>query len=221
MRFKSYGPLIFPMLLALMISGQSFAALKYQPGNYKIDPDHSRLGFIIKHLVVSEVEGRFNAVTGSFMLAPKFENSTVNAVVESDSIDTSVKKRDDHLRTKDFFDVATYPTMTLKSKKFKGRPEDFTLVADMTIKDVTKEVIFKGKITGFVKDSWNNERAAAQMTGKINRKDFHIMYNDKIPLGPVVGDVVTINVRTEGIKEVVKEPAKDTGSANMDNDNTP
>lgn len=200
----------------LLLTPTVFSAVKYQQGSYKIDPDHSRITFIVGHLGIAEVEGRFNKVSGNFELAPKFTNSTANAEVDINSIDTGVQKRDEHLKSKDFFDAATYPSMTLKSKKFSGSPENFTLVADLTIKDVTKPVTFKGKITGFAKDAWNNERAGVQMSGKVKRKEFNIMYDDRLPTGgPVVGEEVTINIRTEGIKESIKEPLKDT-----DKDNT-
>jgi polyisoprenoid-binding protein YceI len=91
--------------------------------------------------------------------------------------------------------------MSLKSKSFKGKPEAFTLVADLTIKDVTKEVIFKGAYTGEMKDPWGNDRVAINMTAKINRKDFHINYNEKASNGPDIGDEVTIIVRGDGVKK--------------------
>lgn len=189
--------------LALLFAFDANAiAVKYMPGEYKVDPDHTRVEFVIKHFVISEIEGRFNNVKGDFVLAPKFTDSTVEATVDINSIDTAVKKRDEDLRSKDFFDAATYPTMTLKSKKFMGKPEAFTLIAYLTIKDVTKEVSFTGKYTGATKDPWGNERVALNMKGKIMRKDFHIMYDQKISIGPSVGEEVMIEVRTEGIKKV-------------------
>lgn len=199
MKFKLASFFTLAMLFAINANA---AAVKYMPGDYKIDPDHSRVSFVIKHFVVSEVEGRFNEVKGDFVLAPKFADSTVEATIDMNSIDTAVKKRDDDLRSKNFFDVATYPSMTLKSKKFMGTPESFTLIAFLTIKDVTKEVSFVGKYTGSVRDPWGNERVALQMKGKIMRKDFHIMYDEKVSIGPAVGEEVMIEVRTEGINKV-------------------
>lgn len=186
-------------LMVLFFSLSAFA-VNYAPGQYKIDPDHTRVDFVINHFVISEVEGRFNDVKGNFILAKKFTLSDVEAEIMVTSVDTNAPKRDEHLRSKDFFDVATYPKMTLRGKKFTGRPESFTLVADLTIKDVTKEVTFKGKYTGSIKDPWGNDRVALNMSAKINRKDFHINYSDKIDIGPAVGDDVMIMVRTEGIK---------------------
>lgn len=188
-------------LTVLFFSLSAFAIQpNYKPGQYKIDPDHTRVDFVINHFVISEVEGRFNDVKGNFLLAKKFTLSTVEAEIATTSIDTAVAKRDEHLRSKDFFDVATYPTMTLRGKHFTGKPTSFTLVADLTIKGVTKEVTFRGKYTGSVKDPQGNERVALNMGAKISRKDFNITYNDKIDIGPAVGDEVTIMVRTEGIR---------------------
>jgi polyisoprenoid-binding protein YceI len=187
--------------LFIFITFSAFAVLpNYMPGLYKVDPDHTRVEFVIPHFVISEVEGRFNEVKGNFTLDKKFTLSTVEAEVAIASIDTAVAKRDEHLKSADFFDAKTFPTMTLKGKKFSGKPESFTLIADLTIKDVTKEVTFKGKYTGGIKDPSGNERVALNMSTKINRKDFHINYNEKIDIGSAVGDEVNIIVRTEGVK---------------------
>jgi polyisoprenoid-binding protein YceI len=184
----------------LLVSNVYAVMPNYMPGEYKIDPDHTRVEFTIPHFVISEVEGRFNNVEGNFVLEKNFTLSKVDASVLTNSIDTASAKRDEHLKSKDFFDAPTFPTITLKGKSFSGKPSAFTLVAEVTIKDVTKDVTFKGKYTGGIKDPTGNERVALNMSAKINRKDFHINYNEKIDIGPAVGDEVTIVVRTEGIK---------------------
>src|SRR5690606_28101790 len=109
------------------------------------------------------------------------------------------KQRDDHLKSADFFDAKKFPNMTFKSKEFKGKPSDFTVTGDLTIKDVTKTVVLKGKYTGFAKDPWGNTRSAFKLTGEINRKDFNIQYNDRIDIGPAVGDEVSIVILSEAI----------------------
>lgn len=189
------------ILLLLFLSFQIEAAVRYLPGEYAVDPAHTRVEFLIQHFTISIVEGRFNDVKGTLVLAPKFENSSVEAVVDINSIDTAVKQRDDDLRSANFFDAAKHPTMSLKSKKFSGTPEAFTLTALLTIKDVTKEVIFKGAYTGVMTDPWGNDRMALNMTAKINRKDFHINYDEKVSNGPGIGDEVTIIVRGDGVKK--------------------
>lgn len=181
------------------------AGLELAPGKYNIDPAHTRVSFLINHFVVSQVEGRFNDVKGDFSLNSDITKSTVNVTIPVSSIDTGVKKRDDHLKSADFFEVKKYPNMTFKSKKFSGNLESFKVTGDLTIKDVTKEVTLDGKYTGSVKDSWGQIRAAVQATGKVNRKDFNIKYNDMVEAGPAVGDEVTINILSEGIQDKPKK----------------
>ncbi len=181
------------------------AGLQLEHGRYKIDEAHTRVSFLINHFVVSQVQGRFNKVEGYFMLDKDLSKAKVEVTVPIASIDTGVEKRDEHLRSEDFFDAKKYPKMTFKSKKFKGSLEDFKVTGDLTIKDVTKEVTLDGKYTGSVKDSWGQIRAAIQASGKINRKDFNIKYNDMVEAGPAVGDEVTINIISEGILENKKK----------------
>lgn len=188
------------ILASLALSSLAQAATTYLPGNYSVDPAHTRASFIVPHFVVSEVEGRFNDIKGEFTLAEKFTDSKVTATIPVKSIDTAVKQRDDHLRSKDFFEVAKYPEMKLITKSISGTPESFKMVAALTIKDVTKDVTFDGRYTGSVKDSWGKQRVALQATAKINRKDFNINYDDKIDIGPAVGEEITIRLWTEGVK---------------------
>jgi polyisoprenoid-binding protein YceI len=189
------------VLFLFALSCNLNAAIKYLPGTYQVDPDHTRVGFTIEHFVISLVQGRFNDVKGTFTLAPKFADSSADVVVQINSVDTAVQKRDEDLRSKNFFDAAVYPTMTMKTERFSGTPENFTLVADLTIKDVTKKVTFTGHYTGAMKDPWGNDRVALNLSGKINRKDFHIDYNQQVSNGPGVGDIVNISVLVEGIKK--------------------
>jgi polyisoprenoid-binding protein YceI len=195
MKFKL--TLLF-MLMSLMTTASGMG-LVY--GKYKIDPVHTRVSFLISHFVVSQVEGRFNDVSGSFTLEEDASKSSVDVTIPVASIDTGVKKRDDHLKTPDFFEVRKYPTMTFKSKKFTGPLEDFKVTGDLTIKGVTKEVVLEGKYMGSIKDTWGHTRAAIKATGKINRRDFNIIYNDMIEAGPAVGDEVTINIISEGLQD--------------------
>lgn len=203
-RFKSRFFFIPVLLLSVAFCLNAGAATDYLDGQYNVDPAHSRVSFVIPHFVVSEVEGRFNDVKGEFTLAKPFTASTVTATIAVDSIDTGVKKRDGHLKSKDFFEVAKYPQMKLVSKSLTGTPDSFKMLAALTIKDVTKDITFDGKYTGSVKDPGGNQRAAFQLTGMVNRKDFHINYNDKVEIGPAVGDQVKIRIWVEGVKVEVK-----------------
>lgn len=198
--FTTCSGLIALFLFAIFAGSSALAETAYLPGQYTVDTAHTRASFVIAHFVVSEVEGRFNDVKGEFTLAEPFTNTKLSATIPVKSIDTAVKQRDDHLRSKDFFEVAKYPEMKLVSKSISGTPENFKMVAALTIKDVTKDVTFDGKYTGSVKDSWGKMRTALQATAKINRKDFNINYDDKVDIGLAVGEVVTIRLWTEGVK---------------------
>ena len=188
------------MLITLLsLSLSTWSVSEPVAGKYDLDSSHTRVSFSVAHFVISEVEGRFDAVSGSYTLADKFTDSSAEAVIEIKSINTNEPKRDEHLRSADFFDAEKYPTMSFKSKKFSGKPENFKVTGDLTIKNVTKEVTLNGKYTGTVKDPYGNTRSAMKMSGKINRKDFNVMFNKVTEAGPVVGDEVTINIVTEGI----------------------
>jgi polyisoprenoid-binding protein YceI len=177
----------------------AFAEIKYAPGKYEIDNAHSRVSFIIPHFVVSLVEGRFDDVKGDFTLGEPFSASQANVTVQMGSIDTGIKDRDDDLRSKNFFEVSKYPTMTFVAKSFRGTPDSCKVVGALTIKDVTKEVTFDGKYTGVMIDPWGNQRVAIQLTGIINRRDFHIDYSEPLDIGPGIGDEVTIRIFADGI----------------------
>ncbi len=171
--------------------------LDYSPGTYTIDTAHTRAAFSIHHFMISMVEGRFNKVTGSVTLNKDFEKSTFAATIPVSSVDTAVDKRDNHLKSPDFFDAKKYPEMKFATTSIEGSRDDFKLKGNLSIKDVTKEVTFKGKFLGSVKDSWGNTRIAYKLKTKIKRSDFNINYNGTFDLGPVVGDEVKIHIISE------------------------
>lgn len=187
------------LVIAPMVNANKGQKIQY--GKYNIDSDHTRVSFLINHFMVSQVEGKFNTVKGYFSLNEQLSNNKTEITIPVTSLDTGVAKRDDHLKSADFFEVNKYPEISFKSKTFTGTLEKFKIVGDLTIKDVTKEITLEGSYTGSVKDPWGQTRAAVKATGKIKRKDFNIKYNDMIEIGPVVGDEVTINILSEGILE--------------------
>src|ERR1700733_2379307 len=123
----------------------SMADPAIKAGTYAIDPAHSRIGFEIPNMVISTVEGRFNGVEGSIVLAEKLEKSSVKASVDINSLDTGTPKRDEHLKSADFFDAGKFGKMTFVSKSITGTPGSFKLNGDLTIKGVTKAVSFDAK----------------------------------------------------------------------------
>lgn len=192
-------------LVLSLAASTAFGQAKYAPGTYNVDPAHSKVGFEIPHLVISSVEGRFTAFEGSIELGEKFEKSKAKMSIETKSVDTSNGKRDDQLRSADFFDAAKNPKMTFESTAVTGTPDAFKLEGDLTIKGTKKKVTFEGKYLGTVKDGYGNEKAAFTATAKINRKDFGLTWSNMVEAGPVVGDEVTITLKLQAAKAV---PAK-------------
>lgn len=193
------------MLLLGLVSMPLWSQGEFQAGKYEIDPAHTRVSFEINHFVISKVEGRFNDVKGNIELSGDLKKCNINVTIPVASIDTGVQKRDDHLRSADFFDAKKYPNMTFKSKKCSGKLDDFKVTGDLTIKDVTKEVVMEVEYEGSVKDSWGNQRAAFTAEFDLKRKDYNIKYDDKIDIGPVVGDKVEVEIITELIQEKPKK----------------
>ena len=182
-------------IIALSLPGLAAAS------GWTIDQDHSNVGFKVKHLMVSNVKGEFRSFNGTLEIDDKdVTKSKVAVTIETPSITTGVTKRDDHLKSPDFFDVAKYPTMTFVSKKVKKAGNDkLKVYGDLTLHGVTKEVILdvEGPTKAF-KDPWGNIKRGASATTKINRKDFGLTWNAAIESGGVVvGDEVTISLEVE------------------------
>jgi polyisoprenoid-binding protein YceI len=171
---------------------------------WNIDPDHTNVGFKVRHLMVSNVKGTFDKFTGTVDLNEKdITKSKVEVSIDTKSVNTNVVKRDDDLRSANFLDVAKYPVMTFTSKKVakagKGR---IKVTGDLNLHGVTKEVVLdvEGPTTES-KDPWGNIRRGASATTKINRKDFGLTWNKTLETGGVVvGDDVQITLEVEMVK---------------------
>jgi len=192
------------LLTGAVLSFTALAEIAYKPGTYPIDVAHSKVGFEIPHLVISTVEGKFNTVEGSVNLNEKFDKSSVKASVDVNSIDTGTVKRDDHLRSPDFFDVKKYPKMTFVSTGIKGTPDSFKLEGKLTIHGVTKPVVFDAKFLGAINDGFGNDRVAFSATTTVKRADYGLTWNKAIEAGPVVGESLTINLKVEAAKPIKK-----------------
>ncbi len=193
------------MLLPLALQTSAFAGANVDAGKYQIDPMHSKVGFEIAHLVISTVEGKFKTVEGEIDLDSDFSKSKFQASVDVASIDTGVEKRDNHLKSPDFFDVEKNPKMTFVSKKIKGSADSFTIDGDLSIKGQTKPVSFKGKYLGAVTDGYGNRKVAFKASTQISRKDFGLTWNNMVEAGPVVGDKVTIELTIQGGRQLEKK----------------
>jgi len=170
---------------------------------YKVDPVHSDLSFKVRHLGVSNVTGTFGGYDASFQIAGQDLNTLkVTATINTNSVDTGVDRRNNHLRSPDFFAVEQYPTMTFVSKAVRNIDgEEFEIVGDLTIKDVTKEVVLKAEYIGAA-TMGDQQRMGFSAHTKINRMDYHLLFDKSTEAGGfVVGHDVRINLEIEGIRQ--------------------
>lgn len=171
------------------------------PGTWNVDPTHSSLTFVVRHLMVSKVRGRFGAFSGTATITDEKLLSSVTATAEVASIDTSDAGRDEHLKSADFFDVANFPTIGFKSTKITGSGDDYSLVADLTIKGVTKSVVFELEFDGVGQDPWGNTKAGFSAEAEINRKDWGLEWNVALETGGVlVGEKVKLALDIQLVK---------------------
>jgi polyisoprenoid-binding protein YceI len=198
---------VFPVALFafLALTGSAFAG-------WEFDPNHTAIQFKVKHLMVSSVKGDFEKFSGKVEYDPKNPlKSTADITIDAASLNTRIAKRDEHLKSPDFFDVAKYPTITFKSTGVKkGKGGKLQMTGDLTIHGVTKPVVLT--IDGpskVAKDPWGNSHVGGSATTRINRKDFGLTWNKALETGGVmVGDEVDIAIDLELVSEAPKQAAK-------------
>jgi polyisoprenoid-binding protein YceI len=169
-------------------------------GTYLIDPAHTEVGFIARHLVGTKVRGRFTEVSGTFTVGENPEDSTLEAEVQAASIHTNQSMRDDHLRTNDFLDVEHYPTLNLRSTGIKQVDDShWVLTGDLTIRGVTKSVDFDLEFLGEGPSMQEGKTVVAfEATTTIDRRDFGVSFNHALFDGSVVvGNKVVIEIEVE------------------------
>jgi len=168
-------------------------------GTYNVDKSHSNIGFKIKHMMISNVVGKFNTFNGTFEYDEKKNTlKSLTAQIDVSSVDTDNKKRDGHLQKSDMLDVEKYPKITFVVTKIDG--ED--VYGDFTLKGITKNIKLELENGGTIKDPWGNNRAAFVLSGKIKRSEYGVTYNSILEAGGVpVGDVVKLNIEVEGIEK--------------------
>lgn len=173
-----------------------------EPARWNVDPEHSTIEFRVTHMVVSKTTGRFTDYAGFVdMDAESGTVTAIEATIKTVSVNTSHEKRDTHIRNADFLDVEHHPNMTYKLKSYKKTAEGFTAIGDFTLRGVTKEVTLVGRYNGSTRDPWGNTRAGFSAEGKLNRKDFGLIWNKTLDSGGfVVGDEVQIRLEIECIK---------------------
>ena len=175
-----------------------------QASGWEIDASHSVAAFSVRHLMITNVRGELGKVAGTINLDDKdITKSTVEATIEVAAINTRDAKRDEHLRSPDFFDVAKFPTMTFKSTKVEKAGAGLKVTGTLTMRGVSKEVVLsvEGPAPA-VKAPWGNTKSGFTATTKLNRKDFGVQWNKSIDGGGVVvGDEVSVTIELEVVKK--------------------
>ena len=178
------------------------AVVQAEPARWNVDPDHSTIEFRVAHMVVSKTTGRFMDYTGFVdMDAEAGAIKAIEATIKTASVNTNHEKRDAHLRNHDFFDVENYPTMTYRMKSYKKTADGYQAVGELTLHGVAKDITLTGNFNGVAKDPLGNSRAGFNAEGKVNRKDFGMVWSKTLDNGGlVVGDEVYIKLDIECIK---------------------
>lgn len=171
---------------------------------WQLDPTHSSIEFSGKHMLVSTVKGKFGTFTvDATVNEDDLPASAAVITVDAASLDSGVEQRDGHLRSPDFFDVETYPTIKFVSRKIEPNGgEDYKIVGDLTIRDVTREVVLDAEVAGPVESPFGGRVIALTAEGKINRKDWGLSWN--VPLGGsgvLVGEQIKIAISAELVNQ--------------------
>ena len=166
---------------------------------WQIDAAHSNVEFAVRHLMISSVRGRFSAVSGSIEVpGDDFAHAQVQATIGVASIDTRQEQRDAHLKSPDFFDVEKYPEMSFVSRSVepqRGREDRYRLIGDLTMHGVTREVALDVTFEGQTRDPYGLNRAGFTATGKLNRSDYGLTWNQALETGGVVvGDEIKLTI---------------------------
>jgi polyisoprenoid-binding protein YceI len=173
----------------------------YEAATWTIDPVHSEVGFSVRHMMVSKVRGRFTKFSGEVVTGADPLQSSVTAEIDLGSIDTGQEQRDNHIRSADFFEVETYPTMTYRSTGIRVEDGEYILDGELTLKGVTKTVPLTLEINGFGPDPYGGTRAGFTATGEINRRDFNVNFNAPMQNGGVVvADRIQLHLEIEAVK---------------------
>ncbi|MFH1811206.1 MAG: YceI family protein [Pseudomonadota bacterium] len=187
----------FALAFAFVVPSAASAA------QWDVDPAHSQANFSVRHMTVSTVRGTFTGISGTFDIDEKDPTKgQIDVAIDVNTVDTKVEKRDQHLKSPDFFDPAKYPAMTFKATKITGKKGKYKVHGDLTIRDKTKPVVLDVTTTGPVKSPWGQTVVGVEATTTINRQDFGVAWNNKLETGGlVVGNEVKIDLALELIKK--------------------
>ena len=178
--------------------------------SWQVDGAHSAVNLTVRHMVISKVRGRFTKWNTKLALdTADLSRSTVEVEIEAASIDTGVADRDTHLRSADFLDAEKFPTLRYRSRRVEAPSKDrLRVIGDLTIRDVTREVVLDVEYGGQGKDPWGNQRAGFSATTSINRKDFGLTWNQALETGGLlVADRVDIEIELQAIRQAATQVA--------------
>jgi polyisoprenoid-binding protein YceI len=194
MRYKQF---VWASAASLLVAAAAPGADRYQ-----IDPAHTQIGFSVRHLVISNVQGKFNEFSGTILYdGQDTTKSSVSVTIKAASIDTGVEQRDSHLRSADFFDAAKYPEVTFQSTRIEKRGEGYVALGTLTMHGVAKEVALPFAIAGPIKDPLGKQRMGVEASLTINRQDWGIAYSQTLDNGGLlVGNDVKIELNVEAVQ---------------------
>jgi polyisoprenoid-binding protein YceI len=175
-----------------------------EKSTWTIDPAHSEIGFKVKHMMFTNVAGKFNQFEATIENQDEaFETSKINFSTDVNSVDTSNTDRDNHLKSADFFDADNFATLTFTSTEIqKVTDGEYKISGDLTIKGVSKNITFETEYSGFMKDPWGNTKIGLSLNGKINRKDFGLTWNTALETGGVlVGEDIKLIAEVQFVKQ--------------------
>ena len=174
----------------------------YVAGTWKIDPVHSDVAFTVRHMMVSKVRGHFTRIEGELRLDPEPLDSTVTAAIDLASIDTNNPQRDEDLRSANFLDIQSHPSMTYRSTGIRHSEDGFDIDGELTLHGVTRQVPLALVVNGFIRDPFGGTRTGFSATAEINRQDFGITTNMPMDGGGVlIGDHIQIFIEIEAVLE--------------------
>jgi polyisoprenoid-binding protein YceI len=171
----------------------------YAAGTWELDPVHSHIGFIARHLMVSKVRGHFTKFHAEIITAPNPLESSATATIDLSSVTTGNETRDNDLRSSNFFDAATHPEMTFRSTGIRRDGDDFVVDGDLTIRGVTKPVSLTFEVNGFGPDPYGGTRAGFSARGEINRSDWGVSFNAPVPGGVMISEKIQIEIEAEAV----------------------
>jgi len=178
--------------------------------NWQVDGAHSAVNLTVRHMVISKVRGRFTKWNAKLALdTADLARSDVEVEIEAASIDTGVADRDTHLRSADFLDAQKFPTLRYRSRRVEAPSKDrLRVIGDLTIRDVTREVVLDVDYGGQGNDPWGNQRAGFSATTSINRKDFGLTWNQALETGGLlVADRVDIEIELQAVRQAATQVA--------------